>query len=451
MKSARDTFLSLIKENRKGIPKGIYSVCTANADVIEACMKQAKYDDTILLLESTSNQVNQFGGYTGMKPADFVSYVHELARKVNYPTHKILLGGDHLGPNAWQHLPANEAMSKAVTLIEEYIKAGYQKIHLDTSMFCSDDTGDRTKPLADELAAARSALLCRVAENAWAKFRGNSPKPIYVIGTEVPIPGGARETEDNINPTTPDSVQRTLLTSKYFFGKAGLESAWERVVGLVVQPGVEFGDDRVFQYKPDNAGALSKKVLDFDGIVYEAHSTDYQTEEHLKALVKDHFCILKVGPWLTFAYREALFALEAMEVEMLGKDHLNLSRLGETLENAMINEPRYWEKYYPGDEKLKFFKRKYSFSDRLRYYWPMAELADARNRLFQNLSKNKIPSSLLSQFMPMQFYQVCEGIVQPSPKELLHSYIRTVSGIYSRACGLSHSHDIKKMNSNLSA
>ena len=167
MKSARDTFLEIIANNRKTGTKGIYSVCSANADVLEACFLQAKEDDSILLIESTSNQFDQYGGYTGMKPADFVSYVHSIATKVDFPKEMILLGGDHLGPNKWQGLSSAEAMIESEVLIEEYVKAGFQKIHLDTSMFCADDPGDREKPLSDEVVASRAAILCRVAEDTW--------------------------------------------------------------------------------------------------------------------------------------------------------------------------------------------------------------------------------------------------------------------------------------------
>ena len=128
IKNARDIFLDLMADNRKGAGKGIYSICSANFTVLEACFSQAKEDNTIILIESTSNQVDQFGGYTGMRPADFVSYVHSIADKVDFPKEMILLGGDHLGPNAWQSLSAEEAMANSEVLIEEYIKAGYQKI-----------------------------------------------------------------------------------------------------------------------------------------------------------------------------------------------------------------------------------------------------------------------------------------------------------------------------------
>ncbi|MDD4193064.1 MAG: class II D-tagatose-bisphosphate aldolase, non-catalytic subunit [Mangrovibacterium sp.] len=437
MKHANTTFLEILSDNREGHPVGIYSVCSANADVLASSFKQAKADESILLVESTSNQVDQFGGYTGMKPSDFVRYIRRLAGKEGFPENRVLLGGDHLGPNAWQSLRSEEAMNHARVLIREYVKEGYLKIHLDTSMFCADDQGDRKKPLSDEVVAERTTALCQVAENTWNTHRQGFPKPVYVIGTEVPVPGGAREEEDEVVPTTPEDAARTIETIKRSFLKAGLQEAWERVVACVVQPGVEFGDDQVFQYRQEKANGLSRKIMEFDHLVFEAHSTDYQTEANLKKLVEDHFCILKVGPWLTFAYREALFALEAMETEILGHVNPERSGLRETLEQAMISEPKYWQKYYPGDEKQQSFKRKYSFSDRLRYYWPLAELESARKKLLENLRKNRIPASLLSQFMPIQFYQVCDGSLSTDPLELVHSYIQIVTGIYSRACGLS--------------
>ncbi len=398
---------------------------------------QAREDGSICLIESTSNQVDQEGGYTGKKPVDFVGYVKSIASRVGFPEEMILLGGDHLGPNKWQDLPAREAMNHAKVLVEEYVKAGFQKIHLDTSMFCEDDPGDRKKPLSDEIVASRAAMLCRVAEDAWKDFCPDDPQPVYVIGTEVPPPGGAQEEEDIIIPTKPEDAARTIEITRQSFADEGLADAWERVVAVVVQPGVEYGDDRVFKYNRELAGELSSKIAAYNKLVYEAHSTDYQTETGLKSLVEDHFCILKVGPWLTFAYREALFALESMEIEILGADNDGLSRLRDTMDMVMLQDPKHWKKYYPGTENQQLFKRKYSFSDRSRYYWPDESINAAKDRLIDNLRKNKIPLSLLSQFMPYQFYEILEGRLVNEPMELVLNYIQIVTGIYSRACGLS--------------
>ena len=438
MKNARDIFLEIVANNRKVGAKGIYSVCSANAAVLEACFLQAREDESILLIESTSNQVDQEGGYTGMKPVDFVGYVNSIATRVGFPKEMILMGGDHLGPNKWQVLTAGEAMNHAKVLVEEYVKAGFQKIHLDTSMFCADDPGDRKKPLSDEIVASRAALLCRAAENAWKDYCQGEPQPVYVIGTEVPPPGGAQEEEDIIVPTKPDDAVRTIEVTRQSFDEAGLADAWERVVAVVVQPGVEYGDDRVFKYNRALAGELSGKIREYDKLVYEAHSTDYQTETGLRSLVEDHFCILKVGPWLTFAYREALFALESMEIEMMGAGNDGLSHLRDTMESVMLRDPKHWKKYYPGTKNQQLLKRKYSFSDRSRYYWPDESIDAAKNRLIDNLSKNKIPLFLISQFLPHQFYEILEGRLANEPMELVLNYIRTVTGMYARACGLSH-------------
>ena len=79
---------------------------------------------------------------------------------------------------------------------------------------------------------------------------------------------------------------------------------------------MEFGDDFIVDYDRQEAAALSRLILEYERMVYEAHSTDYQTEKALRAMVEDHFCILKVGPWLTYALREALFALDRIEQEL---------------------------------------------------------------------------------------------------------------------------------------
>lgn len=218
-----------------------------------------------------------------------------------------------------------------------------------------------------------------------------------------------------------------------------MHDAWERVSGLVVQPGVEYGDDQIFKYNRKNTRALSKLILGYENLVYEAHSTDFQTETSLKELVEDHFCILKVGTWLTFAFRKALFALEAMEVEILGKNNPDLSKLSATLDNVIVSNSKYWSSYYKGEEKEMLFKRKFSFSDRSRYYWPDNNLERSKEKLCFNLTKHKIPLSVLSQFMPAQFSRVCEGQLTINPIDLVYSHIRNVAGVYSRACGLKSS------------
>lgn len=229
--------------NRDGEGTGVYSICSAHKTVLRAAMTQALEDDSILIVEATSNQVDQFGGYTGMTPGRFALYVRETADAMNFPFDRLVLGGDHLGPNSWQAERAESAMEKARGLVASYAGAGFRKLHLDASMFCADDPGDRTGVLPDEICAARAASMCAAAEDACraAKIRD---KPLYIIGTEVPVPGGAREDDGPPRPTSRASVEITLGSYKKAFLDVGLDESWERVIGIVAQPGVEFGDER---------------------------------------------------------------------------------------------------------------------------------------------------------------------------------------------------------------
>src|SRR5262245_7565239 len=238
------------------------SVCSAHPLVIEATLRHVKRSGApFALIEATSNQVNQDGGYTGMRAADFRDFVHRIADRVGLPRARIVLGGDHLGPNAWQALPAEAAMARANVLIADYVAAGFRKIHLDCSMACADEGA----PLTDAIIAQRAARLAAIAEHAYARAGGEPP--VYVIGTEVPVPGGAAETLDTLAVTTPEAARATIETHRTIFAEAGLDGAWPRVIAAVVQPGVEFDHHKVVGYAPEKARALRAMIEARDGMV----------------------------------------------------------------------------------------------------------------------------------------------------------------------------------------
>ena len=417
--TARDEFLAALDDNRRNGTGVAVSVCSAQRDVLRATFRTARDRDHFALIESTSNQVDQYGGYTGMKPADFVAMVHNMADAEGFPKDRILLGGDHLGPNRWQKGPAETAMAEAETLMAAYVAAGYEKIHLDASFVCADDTA----PLSDEIVAERCVRLARVCEAS----AGKTP-PVYIIGTEVPTPGGAVEEEEEMRPTSPEEAERTLQVFESTFRDAGLHDAWSRVVGLVVQPGVEFSDDEIADY-PGDMG-LSRTILGHDGMGFEAHSTDYQTPANLRRLVENHFFILKVGPWLTFAVRESLLALEAVERELSPAEP---SRFRAVLDQTMMAEPGYWQTYYAGTDAEIAFKRIYSYSDRARYYLGHPDVAAAYRRLFDNLAGG-VPDALVSQYLPEAFEAV-RGGGSNKPEDLILGRVSDLLGVYFDAGG----------------
>jgi D-tagatose-1,6-bisphosphate aldolase subunit GatZ/KbaZ len=425
-----------LQENRRGQAAGVYSICSPNRYVLEAGMLQATRDNALLLIESSSNQVNQFGGYTGQSPASFAAFVREVASQMNFPAERIVLGGDHLGPHVWRLESPEKAMAKARDLVRDCVRAGYSKIHLDASMHLAGDPVERNKSLADEIVSARAAELCAVAEEAHREMAVRSPAPIYVIGTEVPIPGGEQLETAAPETTRPQDLARTLQTARDAFRAMNLEEAWERVVAVVVQPGVEFGDTSVFAYDHEKAAGLAAfGEKNWQG-VFEAHSTDYQTAEALREMVKDHFAILKVGPWFTFALREAVFALATIEEEWLGwRKGITRSGVREELDHAMVIDPAHWKSYYHGEQAALHFARKYSYSDRSRYYWPQPAVQQALQRLLRNLAENPAPLSLLSQYLPKQWEEIRAGRLANDPANLIHRRIMEVMDDYAYACG----------------
>lgn len=420
-----EQLLDLVRRHRAGAAVGIPSVCSVHPLVIEAAVSQARADGGPLLVEATSNQVDQFGGYTGMRPRDFRDRVLATARRHGLPPSRVVLGGDHLGPNRWRELGAAQAFDRAEVLVAEYVEAGFGKIHLDCSMACAGDP----VPLTDELVAERAARLARVAEKS-AKQAGTHP--VYVIGTEVPVPGGAQETIRSLAPTSPAAATATIAAHRAAFRDAGVAEAWDRVVGLVVQPGVEFDHRHVFDYDRSQATALAAVLDDHPGMVFEAHSTDYQTSDSLRALVEDHWAVLKVGPGLTFALREALFSLAAIEDELVPREER--SRLVDVVERRMLEDPRWWQGYYHGDDDEQRLARRYSYSDRIRYYWPDAEIRAAQDLLLGNLADRDIPLPLLSAHLPEQYEKVRHGELTTDPAALAVDRVRDVLRVYARAC-----------------
>ena len=416
----------IVELQKQGKKVGIYSVCSANGYVIEAALKRGMSDGSCVLIESTANQCDQNGGYTGMKPADFKEFVLDIAEKNGFDKEKIFLGGDHLGPLTFACKDEPEAMADAEELIRHYVGAGFTKIHIDTSMKLNSDDPDVR--LSDEIIAGRGARLAQVAEEAYKKLLERDPDaipPVYIIGSEVPIPGGAVGGEDNgVQVTKVEDFKNTVKTFEKAFQAAGLDDeVWNRVIAVVVQPGVEEKDRGCTEYDREKAKELTASIKDFPTLIFEGHSTDYQTKIKLRELIEDGVGILKVGPGLTFAMREAMFALENIEKELLYGTDTEPSRFAETLDAAMLKDDKYWKKHYQGTELEIRLKRKYSFSDRCRYYMPVPEVEKASERLISNLRATGVPLNLLSQFMPIQYTKVREGLLENDPVALIEDRI----------------------------
>ena len=377
---------SVIEQNRSGATVAIPSVCSAQPDVLRASLMRAAKLEVPLVVEATSNQVNHYGGYTGMQPKDFVAFVLRLAEDSGFSAGQMVLGGDHLGPQVWRSGSAEEAMAEAERMVSAYVEAGFTKIHLD----CSEGCAGEPAQVDEETAAARAAALAKVCLEA-------APDPdalMFVIGTEVPPPGGAR-TDDHgdIRPTTVAAAKATLAAHQKAFDDAGLSNAWPYVGGLVVQPGVEFTPMNVHHLPYDKDPGLKEALAGHPNICLEAHSTDYQLREVYERLADMGFAFQKVGPALTFAWREAIYSLDAV-ARIAG---LSTADVPGTMETIMTQDPKWWQGHYHGTDPELRIMRHVGLADRIRYYWPQEKAQAAVKTLLKDLERASLPDPLLSQ------------------------------------------------------
>lgn len=401
-----DPIHEIVARNRAGETAALPSICSAHPDVLRATLLLAEELDRPALIEATSNQVNQFGGYTGINPAAFVTNVRKNAAQTGTNPDRIIFGGDHLGPQVWNNEPAALAMAKARVLVQDYVQAGFTKIHLDCSEPCADDPA----ALNDEITAERAADL---AEHCHANDLA------YVIGTEVPPPGGVRAFEESahvVHPTKPEAARATLATHLQAFEHRGLSGAARQIVGLVVQPGVEFGPSEIDHLPTDATGVDLRSILqDYPGICFEAHSTDYQHPNAYPRLAQMGFAFQKVGPALTFAYRQTMYALDFL-IDALDGSARTTPVLRDVLEAEMLRAPGYWQGHYSGGPDTLKTLRHFSYSDRIRYYWPTNTSQAAVAAIHERLSKQALPDPMVEQFFSPNLLERAAQLEQTHPK-----------------------------------
>ena len=279
-----------------------------------------------------------------------------------------------------------------------------------------------TAPLPEATIAERAAELCAVAEEA-----GGGRDLVYVVGTEVPIPGGELEALDALAVTPPEAALRTFELHRAAFAARGVGGAIDKVIALVVQPGVDMGNTQVFAYDPAKAAGLSAAVLEIPGVVFEAHSTDFQSEAALASLVATHFAILKVGPALTFAFREAVVAMAAIEERLVASGRSDMLAV---LDHAMDDNPIHWRGYVAADGAERT-GRLFGLSDRVRYYWPEPRVDAAVRTLTRNIDAASVPPGLISQFVG-EMLPEGDG---PLSRRIIQAKVEAVVAKYRRATG----------------
>lgn len=239
---------------------------------------------------------------------------------------------------------------------------------------------------------------------------------------------------EELQVTSTQDAAETVAIHKQAFADLGQSAVYDRVAGLVVQPGVEFGNANVIRFKPEAAADLSGWRPQADHLVFEAHSTDYQPDTALRELVRGGFCILKVGPGLTFAMREAFYGLDRIAGILIAE--YEDGALMHAMEQIMLSSPENWEGYYTGPDREKYVQRHFSYSDRIRYYWADPAAQAAVDGLFEALGDRHLPEPLISQFLPRLYDDVSANRLEPTARNLTIATIRKALLPYSKACSL---------------
>jgi D-tagatose-1,6-bisphosphate aldolase subunit GatZ/KbaZ len=399
-----DQLRQVIARNRAGETVASPSVCSAHPEVLRASLMLAERLDRSVVIEATSNQVNQDGGYTGMTPADFIAFVGRLAAETGTDPDRIIFGGDHLGPQAWRRLPAEEAMRRAHVMVHDYVTAGFAKIHLD----CSEGCAGEPEQLNDAVTVPRAADLARTCQKAGGRDL------LFVVGTEVPPPGGARHEEGSDIPATrPDAARLTLAAHMAAFQGIG------EIGGLVVQPGVEFSPMSVHHLPVDRDPGLIGAIAEWPGVCLEAHSTDYQRPQAFVRLAELGFAFQKVGPALTFAYRQAIYALDRLSALAGWQSGPSVP---DVMEQIMLADPAYWQGHYHGNDLR--MQRHAGLADRIRYYWPRPGAQEAVARLMHDLEGRSLPDPLLWQVFDSGVLDLAENLPGERPGALVRAAIQ---------------------------
>lgn len=416
-----ERLLELREARRRGRILGLPSVCSVHPLVLRAAMDEALASGGPLLVEASASQVNHLGGYSGMTPQVFRDSVHALAGEAGLPASRIILGGDRLGPGPWRHEPAELALGKAGALVGACVEAGFRKLHLDGAAACGGE-GPGPSP---ETIARRVAGLCLRAERTWQEHPDGHP-PVYTIGMDPPRP--------QFHITSVADVHRSLDLLHEAFSREGVAAAWDRVVALEVQPGVDFTETAVHPYDRKKAQPLAKAIAGRKPWMFEVHATDYQLPGALRELVEDGVGILKVGPWLTFACREALFSLEDLARELHGADpEAPAIQLRDVLDRAMRKSPAHWRDHHRGSLREQSFTRLFSLRDRSRYYWSDPDVEAEVERLLE-ATGGPLPSQLLSLHLPLALDSVLDGDLEPKGRAIVLHAVRRILGYYFAAC-----------------
>lgn len=356
-------------------PITLLAVCPNSSAVLEAAIKTAAKNRSVMLFAATLNQVDIETAYTGWTPADFVSQMKLFARKYNYPG-TLYPCLDHGGPwlkdlHTLAKLSYNDTMDKVKNSIGACILAGYKLLHIDPTV-------DRTLPsdqsLPINLVVDRTVELIAHAEKI--RVENQLPKIAYEVGTEE-VHGGLVD----VNQFT-----EFLEILKIRLIDRNLLDCWPSL--FVAQIGTDL---HTTIFDPQAARYLYA-ILAPLGSMVKGHYTDWV--ENPEEYPKSGMGGANVGPEFSAEEYLALSELEKSEKKIIHQYPWQPSDFIETLHSVVIGTGR-WKKWLLPDEVGKDFwnlsdeRKQWLIKTGSRYVWTDHRVIAARRTLYQNLTNQE--------------------------------------------------------------
>lgn len=354
----------------------LLGICPVSRSTIRASIECAKLLNFPLIFVATLNQVDIDGGYTGLTQKDFVNLVKQECEALEFsgPT---IIALDHGGPwlkdkHVIEKLGWEETVEWVKKSIEGCIKAGYDLLHIDTTVDIRlKDKGG----ISIDAIAARTAELMEYSEEV--RKENDVPRLSYEVGTEE-VHGGI---------TSPRLFREFIIKLREELKKRNLENVWPCFIvgdiGTYLAP--------VNMFNSEKARTLVEIAKAY-GLYVKGHYTDYVSNP--EGYPKAGMGGANIGPELAHAEYIALEELVQLEGILHDHGHISMpSRIVEKLNEAVIKSGR-WRKWLTEEEALLEFsqlpaeRRRWLLGTGARYVLSSPELIEARLRLQENLKKH---------------------------------------------------------------
>jgi tagatose-1,6-bisphosphate aldolase non-catalytic subunit AgaZ/GatZ len=369
-----DRLTNTMMNGKKGIT--LLGICPITINVVKASIRTASFMDFPLMFVATLNQIDIDGGYTGLTQKDFVKLVRKEVERCEY-NGPVIIALDHGGPwlkdkHVIEGYSFEEAVDWTMRSIEACIKAGYDLLHIDTTVDVTLEKGER---LSIKDVIERTVMLIEYAEDV--RKKEGVQKLGYEVGTEE-VHGGI---------TSPELFEKFIIELRAKLKERKLEEVW---------PCFIVGDIGTYPVLENKLNVEKSRVLVNIARAYNLHIKGHYTDFVLNPEEYPNMGIAaaNIGPELAYSEYLALNSLADIEKRLFSSGRISEpSNIMEKL-NRLIIENGRWRKWLRGEEadweKIPYNIRQWLLGTSARYILSDQRIINKINKLSSNLEEYSI-------------------------------------------------------------